>query len=177
MNIGLHDVILDLRQGAGSTAEALARVSFVRSALTYESFSDGSRDVDLVSQDILLHDLRYAHLPMNKRPSVFPQILRPLEKEADGLLQAEVHFRLTPETNRITILVNNMRLLGIFDWWLRLLDFLTEAPPEEGTPASAASAASKEDENPAAHDDRVEDVCKFFPSEEPLYPSAGIISR
>ena len=135
------------------------------------SLSDGSRDVDLVSQDILLHDLRYSHLPMNKRPSVFPQILRPLEKEADGLLQAEVHFRLTPETNRMTILVNNMRLLGIFDWWLSLLDFLTEAP--EGTPASIEEG----DDKNKTHQDRVEDICKFFPSEEPLYPSAGIISR
>ena len=170
MNIGLNDVILDLSQGTGGTAEALARVSLVRSALTYESFSDGSRDVDLVSQDILLHDLRYSHLPMNKRPSVFPQILRPLEKESEGLLQAEVHFRLTPETNRITILVNNMRLLGIFDWWLRLLDFLTAAP--EGTPASQG-----EGEDGQATQDKTEDVCKFFPSEEPLYPSAGILSR
>ena len=175
MNIGLNDVILDLSQGSGSAAQALARVSLVRSALTYESFSDGSRDVDLVSQDILLHDLRYADLPMNKRPSVFPQILRPLEREADGLLQAEVHFRLTPETNRITILVNNMRLLGIFDWWLSLLDFLTEAPPEGVTPTSEVE--DEEQNGNQNQPDKVEDTCKFFPSEEPLYPSAGIISR
>ena len=57
MNIGLNDVILDLSQGSGSTAQALARVSLVRSALTYESFSDGSRDVDLVSQGTI-HILR-----------------------------------------------------------------------------------------------------------------------
>lgn len=169
MNIGLHDVILDLRQDENP----LARVSLVRSVLTFESFSDGSRDVDLVSQDILLNDLRFEHLPMNKRPSVFPQILRPLEREAEeSLLQAEVHFRLTPDTNRITILVNNMRLLGIFDWWMCLLDFVTQAPEE---------ASNLRPERP--NSSQMEDVMmassktKGFPSDEPLYPSAGILSR
>ena len=69
-------------------------------------FSDSSRDIDLVSQEILLDDLRYENLPMNNRPSVYPHILQPmaLQGERKSLLQAEVHFRLTPDTNRITIL-------------------------------------------------------------------------
>ena len=72
---------------------------------------------------------------MNNRPSVYPHILQPmvLKGERNSLLQAEVHFRLTPDTNRITILVNNMRLMGIFDWWLLVLDFIS-LPPEGAPP-------------------------------------------
>ena len=67
-----------------------------RSRLIYESFSDSSRDVDLVSQEILLSDLRFVDCPANKKSNVFTQILRPMEMgggERNNPLQAEVHFR------------------------------------------------------------------------------------
>ena len=65
-----------------------------RSRLIYESFSDSSRDVDLVSQEILLSDLRFVDCAANKRSNVFTQILRPMEeRERNNPLQAEVHFR------------------------------------------------------------------------------------
>ena len=68
-----------------------------RSRLIYESFSDSSRDVDLVSQEILLSDLRFVDCAANKRSNVFTQILRPMEMaggtERNNPLQAEVHFR------------------------------------------------------------------------------------
>ena len=44
-----------------------------RSRLIYESFSDSSRDVDLVSQEILLSDLRFVDCAANKRSNVFTQ--------------------------------------------------------------------------------------------------------
>jgi hypothetical protein len=45
---------------------SLARINFIKSRLVYESFSDLSKDVDLVSQEILLLDTRFAHCPANK---------------------------------------------------------------------------------------------------------------
>jgi hypothetical protein len=48
--------------------------------------------------------------------------------EKNNWLQAEVHFRVTPETNRFTILLNNMRVMGIFDWWIAVLDFIAKNP-------------------------------------------------
>ena len=177
MNIDLKDVILDLRQDNGGT---LGRISLVRSALTYESFSDGSRDIDLVSQDILLHDLRFDHLPMNKRPNVYSQIVRPLGRERDaGQLQAEVHFRLTPETHRTTVLVNNMRLLGIFDWWLELFDFITLPAEDPPSPFNEPFSNLSDDDLQAEQggpspQSRGAVAAK---SDEPLYPSAGILSR
>ena len=182
MNLELKDVILDLHQHyQDSKIQPLARVSFVHSVLTYESFSDSSRDVDLVSREILLNDVRYSDLPMNKRPSVFPHILQPLnDREDKCLLQAEVHFRLAPDIHRITILVNNMRLMGIFDWWLQVLDFIStnESPPA----ATNVTEGDNQTEEATTvgfgnrgHVDR--GGADFQPSEEPLYPSAGIISR
>ena len=191
MNLELKDVILDLHQHRqrhqqDSSVQPLARVSFVHSVLTYESFSDSSRDIDLVSREILLNDLRYSDLPMNKRPSVFPHILQPLlndRTENKCLLQAEVHFRLAPDIHRITVLVNNMRLMGIFDWWLQVLDFISTS---ESPPAKAGQDADAEGDSQAtvggldsrSHVDRGSGGGDFqSPPEEPLYPSAGIISR
>ena len=78
------------------------RVNFIKSRLIFEGFSDGSKDVDLVSQEILLSDLRFEDFPANKRSNVFPQILRPMDNVGEEYtsggsspLQAEVHFRAT----------------------------------------------------------------------------------
>ena len=199
MNLELKDVILDLHHQSTKNQETknenssqpLARISFVHSILTYESFSDSSRDVDLVSKEILLNDVRYTDLPMNKRPSVFPHILQPLigdeerlEQKNNSPLQAEVHFRLAPDTNRITILVNNMRLLGIFDWWFAVLDFIStnESPlstmsPPNTMPKTRACGAHDIDESVQASGEFSSNSREFKSSEEPLYPSAGIISR
>jgi hypothetical protein len=55
---------------------SLARINFIKSRLVYESFSDLSKDVDLVSQEILLLDTRFAHCPANKEtPLLLPPFL------------------------------------------------------------------------------------------------------
>jgi hypothetical protein len=51
---------------------SLARINFIKSRLVYESFSDCSKDVDLVSQEILLLDTRFAHCPANKETQLLP---------------------------------------------------------------------------------------------------------
>jgi vacuolar protein sorting-associated protein 13D len=90
----LQDVILDIVPER-FRGPCLARINFFKSRLILETFSDSSRDVDLVSQEILLSDLRFADLPMNKRSSVFDKILQPMANRAEknNWLQAEVHFR------------------------------------------------------------------------------------
>ena len=187
LNLELKDVILDLHHDDDDDKKVLlARVSFVHSVLTYESFSDSSRDVDLVSREILLNDVRYTDLPMNKRPSVFPHILQPLitddnqQSNNQNNLQAEVHFRLSPDTHRITVLVNNMRLLGIFDWWFQVLDFIStnESPPppqSEDEVACSKSKATPPGGEEWPNSNRA--LKSSAAAEEPLYPSAGIISR
>ena len=38
---------------------SLAKIDFIKSKFVYESFSDWSKTMDLVSQDVLLYDTRY----------------------------------------------------------------------------------------------------------------------
>lgn len=40
----------------------------------------------------------------------------------------ELHFRVTKEFDRFTILLNNMRIMGIFDWLLACKDFILTGP-------------------------------------------------
>ena len=60
----LEDVTLELlrqhRAADTSTPEtSLAKIDFVASRLTFDSFSDGTKDVDLVSLQICIYDTRY----------------------------------------------------------------------------------------------------------------------
>ena len=170
MDMELQDVSLDLvnqhEELPFKQMSGLARVNFIKSRLVYESFSDFSKDVDLVSQEILLTDTRYTDLPANQRANVFSCILQPMKvEERKSILQAEVHYRSTKDVTRFTILLNNMRLMCILDWWLAVLGFI-----------------SKDCENPrqVCPDDIVEkrEIIKMIElTEEPLYPTAGVITR
>ena len=99
MTFELQDVFLDVLWDEQS--RPLAQVVFLKSRLIFESFSDGTKDVDLVSREILLNDLRFEDCPANKKSNVFTKILQPMEvAERSNPLQAEVHFRATHDTNR-----------------------------------------------------------------------------
>ena len=67
--------------------------------------------------------------------NVFNQILEPVTKaRREGSLQAEVHFRSTEDFTRFTIVLNNMRLLAVLDWWALFREFLLQNPEEyQGT--------------------------------------------
>ncbi len=71
MDFELQDVVVDLvnqhEEPPYKRESALARINFFKSRLVFESFSDSSRDVDLVSREILLSDLRFVDCPANKR--------------------------------------------------------------------------------------------------------------
>ena len=153
---------------------SLAKMDFLRSRLSFESYSDGSKDVDLVSREIKMFDTRYPDEAVNNRPNVFTLVLRPKvdprrqkpptsQKEptaAGDTLQMELHYRSTKEVCRFTILLNNMRLMGIFDWLLAVYDFLltgsvdpfdhdlagsTKKPGERGT---STTTAKEENQSP-----------------------------
>ncbi|XP_074642818.1 intermembrane lipid transfer protein VPS13D-like [Tubulanus polymorphus] len=132
MNIDLLNVSVELQgtnQDNGGSECPLARLDFIKSRLTYESFSDFSKDVDLVSREILAHDTRYRDSPVNTRPNVFSKILQPSKvKTNNNTLQLELHYRSTNDCTRFTILLNNMRLMGIFDWLMQVQDFLLTNP-------------------------------------------------
>lgn len=110
---------------------ALACINFIKSRLTLDSLSDGSQDIDLVSQEILITDTRFQDEPVNRQSNVFTSILQPLRNSNnENRVQAEVHHRRRKANAATTILIHSMRLTAILDWWEAVRDFLVLNSPE-----------------------------------------------
>ena len=131
LRIDLVNVILEVKD---SRIGPFSTIKFIDSRLVYESNSDGSKDVDLVSQQVVVRDTRYdatSAIQPNMKRNVFTQILEPVTKaRREGSLQAEVHYRSTTDFTRFTVVLNNMRLLAVFDWWALFREFLLQNPEE-----------------------------------------------
>lgn len=191
IHLDLVNVVVHLREKHGEGA-ALASVNFIKSRLAVDSFSDRSQDIDLVSAEILLTDTRYLDEPMNKRCNVFTNILQPLgakstsrssssyklgekpkmeKKESqdseEGAVQAEIHHRRRKEFSKSTVLLHNMRVMAVLDWWETVRDFITQnlvvegnvecevarpPPSSQGTAAAYAAGLHVADKYPAAVD-------------------------
>lgn len=140
----------------------LQRFDFMKSKLLFESFSNGSKSVNLVSHSLLAYDTRYSGL--NKSAggangsihNVFDCILQPSKTGSNrASLQLELHYRYaeerssptehrsetlaevsggvhcsppslrsTRESSCFTVVLNNLRVLLIFDWLQLVQDFL-----------------------------------------------------
>lgn len=63
MAVDLHNVTLELltshQVDPNHPEVSLAKLDFIRSRLSYEMFSDQSKETDLVSKEILASDTRY----------------------------------------------------------------------------------------------------------------------
>lgn len=132
----------------------LSRIDFLKSKFTFQSNSDGTKDVDLASQEILICDIR-----LDPAKNCFKNILQQSglygavgSSSASGSgasslssfgsghssfqakvpLQAEIHYRQTQRGTNVTIVLNNMRLMLILDWWMEVLGFLSQKilPPK-----------------------------------------------
>ena len=58
----LDDVTLELlhdHESRDTPETSLAKIDFLASRLTFDSFSDGTKDIDLVSLQICIYDTRY----------------------------------------------------------------------------------------------------------------------
>ncbi|XP_025991492.2 vacuolar protein sorting-associated protein 13D isoform X3 [Solenopsis invicta] len=131
---------------------ALACINFIKSRLTLDSLSDGSQDIDLVSQEILIMDTRFQNEPVDRQCNVFTRILQPLRDtvniEVDkDRVQAEVHHRKRKAYSATTILLHSMRLTAILDWWQAVRDFLLLNSPEpDPIPGAMQSIINQEAE-------------------------------
>lgn len=118
-----------------SSTIPLACINFIKSRLTIESFSNLSQDIDLVSQEILITDTRFDDVPIDKRSNIFKNIIQPIKlSDQKNIVQVEVHSRKRLDKIKFTILLNNMRLMAIFDWWVAVKQFILE--DIEDVPAS-----------------------------------------
>ena len=79
---------------------------------------------------ILFNFITITDYPANAKPNVFTKILRCI-KDGNDELQLELHFRSTKYHRRFTILLNNMRVMGIFDWLLAVKQFITSDVADE----------------------------------------------
>ncbi|XP_060529289.1 intermembrane lipid transfer protein Vps13D isoform X2 [Cylas formicarius] len=103
----------------------LACINFIRSHLTMETFSNLSQDIDLVSQEIIVIDTRFHGCERTSQCNVFTSILQPVKDVRDSdLVQAEIHSRKRQDHTRVTILLHNMRLMVIFDWWDAIREYI-----------------------------------------------------
>ncbi|XP_013405463.1 vacuolar protein sorting-associated protein 13D-like isoform X2 [Lingula anatina] len=110
---------------------SLARLDFIKSKLCFESYSDQTKDVDLVSHEIRASDTRFRDFPDNHKSSIFQEILHPTCHQGEHrALQMELHYRSTKDAVHYTALLNNMRLLCIFDWLLEVQEFLSTSPED-----------------------------------------------
>lgn len=117
---------------------SLACINFIKSSLKIDSFSDGTQDIDLVSQEILVTDTRFLNEQSSTSKSVknvFSNILQPINfKPGTDSVQAEVHSRKRNDCSKYTILLNNMRLMAILDWLENVRDFLTQTENSSNLP-------------------------------------------
>lgn len=120
-----------------SGTTSLACINFIKSTLIVDSFSDGSQDIDLVSQEISVIDTRTVNeFSTSGTTNVFSNILQPINITpgiTNDIVQAEVHSRKRKEFTKFTILLNNMRVMAILDWLESVRDFLAqnEDPPKD----------------------------------------------
>lgn len=131
INLDLENVSVKLKldDHDGGSHSNLAWINFIKSFLKIDSFSDGSQDIDLVSQEILIKDSR--EYPNNnddfKLKNVFKNILEPIYvKTNQNTVQAEIHSRKRKDSSKYIILLNNMRIMAILDWLENVRDFLVE---------------------------------------------------
>nr|XP_015839049.1 PREDICTED: vacuolar protein sorting-associated protein 13D isoform X1 [Tribolium castaneum] len=117
LKLDLQNVTLCLQTNPNTAP--LTCINFIKSRLTVETFSNLSQDIDLISQEILIMDTRFNDVVAEKRPNVFQNILQPIKDSSkqENLVQAEIHSRKRQDHFKYTILLNNMRLMAIFDWW------------------------------------------------------------
>ncbi|XP_024914858.1 vacuolar protein sorting-associated protein 13D isoform X3 [Cynoglossus semilaevis] len=129
--VDMMDVSLEIFNRPNPTEQkrSLARFDFMKSKLLFESYSNGSKSVNLVSHSLLAHDTRYTGL--NKRSAagakhnVYNCILQPSKTGTNrATLQLELHYRSTRDSSCFTVVLNNLRVFLIFDWLQLVRDFL-----------------------------------------------------
>lgn len=64
ITLDLEDVTTELLiahgdESRGIADQSLAKFNFITSRLSFESYSNGCKDIDLVSHEIRVHDTRY----------------------------------------------------------------------------------------------------------------------
>ncbi|XP_057355730.1 intermembrane lipid transfer protein VPS13D isoform X8 [Manis pentadactyla] len=126
--IDMVNVSLELKEPKGKEgAGSLARFDFKKCKLLYESFSNQTKSINLVSHSMMAFDTRFAGQKTSPgMTNVFNCIFQPSKNSSttQGSIQIELHFRSTKDSSCFTVVLNNLRVFLIFDWLLLVHDFL-----------------------------------------------------
>ncbi|XP_040843870.1 vacuolar protein sorting-associated protein 13D isoform X2 [Ochotona curzoniae] len=125
--VDMVNVSLELKDPKGKeSASSLARFDFKKCRLLYESFSNQTKSINLVSHSMLAFDTRCAGQKASPgTANVFSCIFQPSKSSTtQGSIQIELHFRSTKDSSCFTVVLNNLRVFLIFDWLLLVHDFL-----------------------------------------------------
>lgn len=144
ITLDLQNVAVQMKTSSECRGKDLARIHFIKSSLKVESFTDGSQDIDLVSQEILISDIRSASDTSNEPRNVFEHILKPIASRStvEDFVQAEIYSRKKNDCSKYTILLNNMRLIAILDWLEIARDFVFQSPEEPSKPHNRFNSPS-----------------------------------
>uniref|UniRef100_A0A670ZLE6 Vacuolar protein sorting 13 homolog D n=1 Tax=Pseudonaja textilis TaxID=8673 RepID=A0A670ZLE6_PSETE len=124
---------------------SLARFDFKKSKLLFESFSNQTRSINLVSHSMMAFDTRYGGQRASAgTPNVFNCIFQPSKNNhSQGAIQIELHYRSTKDSSSFTVVLNNLRVFLIFDWLVLVHDFLqTPSDPKRPSPPPPARQRS-----------------------------------
>ncbi|XP_042334804.1 vacuolar protein sorting-associated protein 13D isoform X2 [Sceloporus undulatus] len=123
--IDMVNVSLELTNPQGKQG-SLARFDFKKSKLLFESFSNQTKSINLVSHSMMVFDTRYAgQRATSGMPNVFNCIFQPSKNSTSpGAIQIELHYRSTKDSSFFTVVLNNLRVFLIFDWLVLVHDFL-----------------------------------------------------
>ncbi|XP_067328891.1 intermembrane lipid transfer protein VPS13D isoform X8 [Anolis sagrei] len=123
--IDMVNVSLELTNPQGKHG-SLARFDFKKSKLLFESFSNQTKSINLVSHSMMAFDTRYAGQRVTSgMPNVFHCIFQSSKNSSSqGAIQIELHYRSTKDSSFFTVVLNNLRVFLIFDWLVMVHDFL-----------------------------------------------------
>ncbi|KAE8593143.1 hypothetical protein XENTR_v10019000 [Xenopus tropicalis] len=149
--IDMINVSLELLEEKGKDGlnNSLARFDFKKSKFLFESFSNQTKSINLVSHSMMAYDTRFAgQKPLAAhKPNVFNCILQPAKTSSNpGSLQIELHHRSTKDTSCFTVVLNNLRVFLIFDWLMLVHKFL-QTPAESKKHVHSSSSEEQKPSN------------------------------
>ncbi|XP_033641822.1 vacuolar protein sorting-associated protein 13D-like isoform X2 [Asterias rubens] len=133
LHVQLVNVTLELllsHQQGNTPQHSLGKFDFIESRFSFESFSDTTKTIDLVSHAIRASDTRWKDQDTSGKPpsNVFWEVLTPTRHHSrnPNPLQLELHYASQLDHTRATVLLNNMRVMCVMDLLLAAKDFLLE---------------------------------------------------
>ena len=112
----------------------LSRFYMHNTTLKIELFSDSTKDIDFISREMSIVDVRYDDYVESQKPSIYREVLltrKAFENDpSTSSLQVEVHAKLTPHCMEYTIILNNLRMIFMMDLALQCWGFVADSSEE-----------------------------------------------